>query len=178
MGDHIELTNYQREFISAAFVGLDLRPKNARPNVQPKPGDHVTVPFAIEGTDLIAWHHGIFVGVVKGIPKVIDNGKARGLRYSRYYEDFGADVQPVYVIIYEDDDDVRQQRRDVALAAAKHCVENLPNEYHLFSNNCEHLATFCSTGRCGVRLCVPELIPVGPVKDIWSPLLTALVDWL
>lgn len=167
MGDQWVLTPRQKEAVDILLKEIDLKPMRtdfqslrARPNLQPCPGDHVVIPFTAGNREDI-WYHGIYMGKIKGKtePVVIDNSKDNGLRESLYFSEFGAEKRPVYIIEYEDNVAKRKERRCLAQFLATWCLNHYPNEYHLLFNNCEHLATFCSTGRYCVSINMYDTIP-------------------
>ena len=161
MGDAFhDLSPSHKEAVDILLKDVELKPLRARPNVQPCPGDHVSIPFRV-GHRTDCWHHGIYMGEVEGKaePVVIDNSNDRGLHHSLYFSEFGAGRQPVYVIEYEDSPEKREERRRLSQELATMCLENHTNDYHLLVNNCEHLATFCSTGRYGLSIIMSDIIP-------------------
>ena len=119
-----------------------------------RPGDHLAVAGDLHGEEY--WYHGIFISFTRG---VID---FRGEDLDEPYEgvlERKALLRVVDVLEYTDTSKDRLVRvhppaevcraPDEVIAAAEHLLEN-PDEFghHNFvTNNCQHFATFCKTGR-------------------------------
>ncbi|KAH3736738.1 hypothetical protein DPMN_043311 [Dreissena polymorpha] len=107
-----------------------------------KVGDHIATPG--HSAKLQYFHHGIYLGLEKGVadfggdnksdakPRVIDLLEFMNGRLFRINYPFAKCLQP-----------------EESVSKAEELVHN-PSQwkrYHLLSNNCEHFATFCKTGR-------------------------------
>jgi hypothetical protein len=143
-------------------MGLDLRPSNSivltesHAHLHIVEGDHLAVVIIGSGG---VYHHGIYLGVRDGIPKVADFSSPTGdkkMRDGRLrivdYTDFVRDKGLVYVVPYEKDSpeklDADNRRNAVELAIL---MVNDPNpdfhKYNLMSWNCECFALMCKTGQ-------------------------------
>jgi hypothetical protein len=143
-------------------MGLDLRPSNAiiltvsSARLFIVEGDHLAV--MIRGSGGV-YHHGIYLGIRDGAPKVADFSSPTGDRKMRDgrlriidYDEFVRDKGHVYVVPYEKDSpeklDADNRRNAVELAILMVSDPNPDfHKYNLLSWNCECFALMCKTGQ-------------------------------
>ena len=94
----------------------------AQPNVQPRPGDHIIACSDTLWKPDSTWHHAIYLGDVgKEEPVVIDS-----TGYVLYYTEFGAHHCPVYVVVFDDETNNKERRRQCLERALS--MKNLSND--------------------------------------------------
>lgn len=93
-------------------------------------------------------HHGIYLGKFEGVDVVIHySGFAKAFDKGEIeittLDEFRGDSKCIYVVDYPDSEKIYGKFEIIDRAFSKLGE----NEYHLFSNNCEHFACWCITGK-------------------------------
>jgi hypothetical protein len=140
-------------------IGLDLRPSNSKiysaddARLHIVEGDHLAV--LIKGSGGV-YHHGIYLGIRDGEPKVADFSSPTGDIKIRLriidYDEFVREKAFVYVVPYDNDSpdklDTDNRRNAVEIAILMVNDPNLDfHRYNLLGWNCECFALMCKTGQ-------------------------------
>lgn len=111
-------------------------------------GTHVIVPFPVKpGSEDCFWHHGIFLGEIEDVEMVIHMVPEDNITCVKL-DDFAAANRDALCVV---------KHRDESPEALQECIKRAYEkkaagvQYDKVTNNCDHFATYCKTGKYVAR---------------------------